>query len=157
MHIVSADAFGRMVHNYSDMDRAALAKRIRLRTIELGITTQDGLAQRAGLALGTVRRVLAGTERSSHATYEALAAALGWTIDEFLADAPRTSPNQDVLALNPEERAVLDRYRRAMTEVRLRVRQLLWSGDTDELDTLIDAAYATAKVRKRKRKQSRSA
>jgi len=161
MHSVNVDAFGRWVHN-NQMDRAALAKRIRQRALALDIGGQVALAKKAGLALGTVHRILKGAKPSSHTSYEALARALDWTIEELLAgDRPAAPPTPaEAAVLNAESLAMAARYQSASTDVRLRVRQLLASGtEADELDALIDAAYANAKGRKqsRKRKRSRSA
>lgn len=120
--------------------RAHLAKRIRMRMIELGMRSQRELQRRTKLARGTLDRVLQGRS-STTATYERVAEALETTMAELLADAPIAPAD---LVLTPELLRIVLAYRNADTSVRQKVHRDLF-GVGAELEAVADELVEAAK------------
>jgi len=158
---LTVDDYTQWFKNAPMVDKAALAKRVRLRMVELGIPTQQILATRARLALGTVQRILRGEHGSRQDNYEKLAVALEWTLAELLEGpseiiAQPTQPDRE--RLNAESYEMGLRYQHATTDIRIQVRRLLTRPPRRlraDVQAAVDALYEPPKPDRRQLSKTR--
>lgn len=119
--------------------RRVIAKRIRIRMIELDIATQADLARRAGVVRVTIVRVLRG-QLVNLTTYEQIARAVNLSIVELIQPIGKPAP-----VWNAETTEIATAYQAASTVQRLHARRLLLGRQTVLEETarmIVDQAVA---------------